>query len=66
MKLYPCSYCQAWVDPALGAVAPVEGQGRAGTVEDPKAPGDHVACCDECCYGDGRCQAPENEQERES
>lgn len=56
-RLYPCRHCGEWVNPEYGSVAPAEHSGQHfGTKDDPKAPGDHTDCCDDCCYGEERCR----------
>ncbi len=55
-ELYRCRHCNRWVNPAFGADSPAVHSGAAGTKSDPRSPGDHTRCCDQCCYGFERCK----------
>lgn len=46
-----CRSCDAWIATELGRCAPAQHQARAGTREDPRAPGDRDDICDVCDYG---------------
>jgi len=52
---YECRHCRARVDEEFGADSPAEHLDAAGTSSDPRSPGDHVDCCDQCCYGAEAC-----------
>lgn len=48
-----CIHCGSWINPAYGKDAPAEHSGHAGTLTDPRAPGDYDNICDVCNYGKG-------------
>jgi len=56
-NLYQCCHCGAWIDPSYAYEPPAVHAGNEGTKDDPRSPGDHTRCCDQCCYGEGRCAA---------
>jgi hypothetical protein len=43
------------VNPDFGKDEPAKHLDASGTKEDPRAPGDHTRCCDQCCYGHQHC-----------
>ena len=55
--MYRCRHCGALVNPAFAVDSPATHSGAEGTITDPRSPGDHQRCCDQCCYGDERCAA---------
>jgi len=54
--LYRCRHCNRFVNPAFGADEPAKHLDATGTEEDPRSPGDHKDCCDQCCYGYEHCK----------
>lgn len=46
-----CKVCGAWINLEYGKDSPAEHQDHAGTIEDPRAPGDRDDICDHCDYG---------------
>ncbi len=57
LDLYECRHCTSLVAHEFGADSPAEHADAAGDREDPRSPGDHKRCCDQCCYGEQRCTA---------
>lgn len=47
-QLTRCEICGAYINPKFGEVSPAEHAGHAGTLNDPRAPGDYDDICDVC------------------
>jgi hypothetical protein len=48
-----CIHCGAVIETKYGADSPAEHQGRRGTPNGPRAPGDYDNICDVCNYAKG-------------
>lgn len=48
-----CIHCNAWINTRFADDAPAKHVDAAGTMNDPRSPGDYDNICDQCNYGLG-------------